>query len=131
MNWVKKLWIKNFKGVYSRDNLLEISSCGVLNLDDSSGEGTHWVCWTSLRKKTFYFDPYGLPPPEEFRSEVLISYNDIQYQHKLSVLCGYFCLFVLKQIQDYDWYDVLYNQLHPNDRIYNEKLIMSYFKKHV
>ena len=96
----------------------------MLNLDDSTGEGTHWVCW----KNEIYFDPYGLPPPEEFRSVWSGRYNDIQYQHKLSFLCGYFCLFFLKQTQDYDWYDVLYKQLDPKDRIKNEKLIMSYFK---
>ena len=43
---VKKLKIPRFRGVFVRDNLPHIpkkNECGILNLDDTSGQGTHWV----------------------------------------------------------------------------------------
>jgi len=45
---VKKLEILRFRGVFVRDNLPvehKRMECGILNLDDTSGNGTHWVSW--------------------------------------------------------------------------------------
>ena len=42
----RKLKIPRFRGVFLRDNLpLEPKriECGILNLDDTSGNGTHWM----------------------------------------------------------------------------------------
>ena len=46
MDWVKKLGIKHFRGIYSRDGLPHAirKECGIINLDDIQGPGTHWVC---------------------------------------------------------------------------------------
>ena len=44
---VKELGIKKFRGVFSRDNLpkrIRKEECGIINLDDFSGPGIHWVC---------------------------------------------------------------------------------------
>ena len=41
--WIDKLGIKHFRSIYSRDALPE-KECGIINLDDIEGEGTHWVC---------------------------------------------------------------------------------------
>ena len=52
MDAVKKLRIPRFRGVFVRDNLPykpKKNECGILNLDDTSGKGTHWVAW--YRKK--------------------------------------------------------------------------------
>ena len=44
----KELSIKNFRGVFMRDELKELKSCRneclILNHDHSSNEGTHWTC---------------------------------------------------------------------------------------
>jgi len=45
---VKKLKIPRFCDVFVRDNLSiepKRMECGILNLDDTSGNGTHWVAW--------------------------------------------------------------------------------------
>ena len=46
MDWVDKLNIKHFRGIYSRDGLPQKirKECGIINLDDIQGAGTHWVC---------------------------------------------------------------------------------------
>ena len=43
----------------------KLSECGILNLDSSSGDGTHWVMWFKKGKDKFYFDSYGVQPPSE------------------------------------------------------------------
>ena len=50
---IKKLGVSGFRCVFVRDsspNKPRIKECGVLNLGDSSGNGTHWVAW--LKKET-------------------------------------------------------------------------------
>ena len=33
----------------------KLNECGILNLDSSSGDGTHWVMWFKKGKDKFYF----------------------------------------------------------------------------
>ena len=43
----KRLSVNGFKGVFLRDTLpkkAKLNECGILNLDSSSGDGTHWLC---------------------------------------------------------------------------------------
>ena len=45
---VKKLSLDGFRGVFLRDTLpkkVKLNECGILNLDSSSDDGTHWVMW--------------------------------------------------------------------------------------
>ena len=101
----KKLKLSNFRGVFLRDELpknVKVRECGILNLDDSSGTGTHWVAWNKVRNEKFYFDSYGLPPPTElvqYRNSPLY-YNSERIQPDDEVFCGHLCLYVLKKIQD-------------------------------
>ena len=85
INAAKILKIKNFKGVFVRDQLPEKQSrnakCDILNLDSSFGPGTHWTAWyrsgsrsgcrsgsrsgtksDSKSGEKLYFDSYGLRP---------------------------------------------------------------------
>ena len=47
----------------------KFNECGILNVDSSSDDGTHWVMWFKKGKDKFYFDSYGVQPPS-----VLIAY---------------------------------------------------------
>ena len=111
-----ELKIPNFRGVFLRDTLPKKPKsnmeCGILNLDDSSGTGTHWVGWYKCRNQKYYFDSYGLQPPQEIlkylRSPIL--YNTEQVQQADQVFCGHLCLYVLKEITDgKDMQDVINN----------------------
>ena len=47
MDICKQLKINNFKGVFMRNELTGKAKSNeslILNMDDSSGGGTHWVC---------------------------------------------------------------------------------------
>ena len=55
----KKLLLYRFRGVFLIDTLpkkAKLKECGILNLDSSSGDGTHLVMWFKKGKDKFYFD---------------------------------------------------------------------------
>ena len=98
----RKLKIPNFRGVSLRDALPTTpkkKECGILNLDDTTGSGTHWVAWYKNGTEKKYFDSYGLQPPNELvdylHSPIL--YNTERVQPYDQVFCGHLCLYVLKQ----------------------------------
>ena len=99
----RKLKIPNFRGVSLRDALPTTpkkKECGILNLDDTTGSGTHWVAWYKNGTEKKYFDSYGLQPPNELvdylHSPIL--YNTERVQPYDQVFCGHLCLYVLKQL---------------------------------
>ena len=99
----RKLKIPNFRGVNLRDTLPTTpkkKECGILNLDDTAGRGTHWVAWYKNGTEKNYFDSYGLQPPNELvdylHSPIL--YNTERVQPYDQVFCGHLCLYVLKQL---------------------------------
>lgn len=68
----------------------------IVNLDDSTGPGTHWVCYRKRGRKVLYFDSYGdLPPPLELvrylgkGCEILYNYDREQ---RGTYECGHLCL---------------------------------------
>ena len=78
----------------------KLNECGIINLDSSSGDGTHWVMWFKKGKNTFYFDSYGVQPPSElidYRKSPIF-YNSERVQQNGEVLCGHLCLSALKQL---------------------------------
>ena len=55
---VKKIGLRNFRGVFLRDTLPKKSKrneCAILNLYDTSGDGTHWVMWLKRGGDQFFF----------------------------------------------------------------------------
>lgn len=65
--WIKHFGIKHFRGIFSRDNLpmkIKNKECGIINLDDTIGPGTHWV-WYRNDEISEYLDPFGLTLPKE------------------------------------------------------------------
>ena len=106
MRWVKKLTINHLRGIYSRDHLPSKikKECGIINLDDMQGPGTHWVCYRNLDSVVEYFDPFGLIMPSEAlkyfnTSGKRIVYSIDEIQNRNSVLCGYWCLYYLLERQ--------------------------------
>ena len=111
----KELKIKNFKGVFMRDELKGKSSkneCLILNLDDGSGKGTHWTCLYVNNNLRYYFDSFGLPPPLEILN-YCSNYVDIKYSdHKIQkinvIICGQYSIYVLyKLFHGFDYIDIL------------------------
>ena len=132
MEWVKKLGIKHFRGIYSRDKLPNKikKECGIINLDDMTGPGTHWVCYRNINNVVEYFDPFGLIMPNEAleyfnTSGKRIVYSIDEIQNRSTVLCGYWCLYFLFERQrGTSFLDVIHNPHFDDD---NSDFIKSYF----
>ena len=62
--WNKKYYQNEprFNGVYSRDNLPNKIKDGayVINLDESSDIGTHWIALYALNNKVTYIESFGI-----------------------------------------------------------------------
>ena len=103
MEAVKKLKIPRFRGVFMRNTLPKKPrkrECGIFNLDSAPGRGTHWVVWYKNNKNKFYFDSFGVQPPDELIKYLSspVFYNTERIQPNGLVVCGHLCLFVLSKL---------------------------------
>ena len=83
-------------GAYSRDNLQKEDGAYVINLDEYSDIGSHWVALHVLNNNVSYFESFGV---EHVPKEILknfgnktIKTNIFRIQTYDSIMCGYFCI---------------------------------------
>ena len=86
-----------FNGVYSRDNLRKIKDRGyIINLDEYSDIGTHWVALYVQNNGVTYFGSFGVEHiPKEiktFISNKNIKTSIFRIQAYDSIMCVYFCI---------------------------------------
>ena len=125
LDYVKKLGIPNFRGVFMRDTLPKRPhkiDCGIINLNTSTEKGSHWVCYYKNKKKRIYFDSFGQITPLEIqiylkkkseRGVEVIQRNTDIVQSLNSNICGHLCLFVLKALTSEHWtFQQVLNQLN-------------------
>lgn len=120
--------LKDFGGVRMRDEMenTEHNKSYIINLDSSDRPGTHWVgLHRNKVGESFYFDSFGLPPPEEVRQKCRrLFYSNNRIQMDISEMCGYYAIAFLKQMMGgktfYDWIYQFDNPPTP----YNERLII-------
>ena len=85
-------------GIYSRDNLPNKIKDGtyVINVNEYSDIGTHWVALWVNNNNVTYFDSFGAEyiPKEitKFIENRNIKTNIFRIQANDSVMCGYFCI---------------------------------------
>lgn len=75
--------------------------CGIINLDVSAGDGTHWVAYYKNNNEKEYFDSFGnLQPPLELVKYLgsNIKYNYNQHQKFNTFNCGHLSLKFLYEI---------------------------------
>ena len=85
-----------FNSVYSKDSLTKIKDGHyIINLDEYSHTGTHWVALHVNNNYATYFDSFGVEHiPKEIK-ELVKNKNIKTYIFRIqandSVMCGYFC----------------------------------------
>lgn len=91
--------IEHFRGCFMRDELPNKpwkNECGVLNLNKSTQNGSHWTAWKKIENKKIYFDSFGIPPPKElvkYLGKDDLVWNDNKFQdYKDPPICGHLCL---------------------------------------
>ena len=99
------------EGVYFKNEIPKIKTnkAYIINLQDSENDegeqnqGTHWTYFQIAETpngniEPFYFDPYGVPPPEAVKNAVKkqfnkhLPYSDKDIQSLMNNACGYYCL---------------------------------------
>lgn len=136
----KHLKIK-LNGIFMKDELHGPLKAGnyIMNLQNHNQSGSHWTCFIKKKNTIYYFDSYGIVPPQNqidliHREGYNILYNKEQIQDLDSDLCGWWCIAFL-----------LFNKLNPNSSSMNkfkfvdmfdldnpdknDKLLTKYFKK--
>jgi len=103
-NYAKDLNILYFRGVFMKDQLpnkIRKNESMIINLDNSTGQGTHWVCFSKKDNVINYFDSFGIKPPTElinyFRN-CEVFYNVDKNQNFDKVICGHLCLNFLENV---------------------------------
>ena len=138
LQWVTQLGIKYFRVIYSRDNLpdkIHKLETGIINLDDSMGGGSHWICYRNVDKQYCeYFDPFGLIMPNEIKNYLKTSgkkmvYSSEEIQERDRVLCGYWCLYhLLERQKGRSLLDVIHNpKFSFTDQMINHQFLINYF----
>ena len=111
-DYVKKLQIPNFRGVFMTDTLPvnpKQVECAIVNLNRSYEKGSHWVCYVKMDKKRIYFDSFGQDVPieisrylktaNEFKNKsTVIARNTDVVQRFNTHVCGHLCLVVLTSL---------------------------------
>ena len=85
--------------------ILGNDECLVINLDKSTGSGTHWVCVGRHKNGLYYYDSYGMPWGLSVQKyfnrhpKSLKTYrNTEQVQLDTTGLCGYHCLDFIERL---------------------------------
>jgi len=107
--------------------------CGVINLDTSTGPGTHYTLYMNVpdAPHIYYFDSFGVLPPPEVEKWLKtagkpIAYSSSQVQPVQSSLCGYYCVYAAAETLRGSFMDTLLS-FHKSDPAQNDILMTDYF----
>ena len=126
--------VPRFNGAYSRDNLSNKIKDGayVINLDEHSDIGTHWIAVYVKNNNITYFYSFGVEHiPKDVikfigRKNVIV--NIFRIQAYDSIMCGYFCIGFINFMFKGRSLTAYTNLFSPNNFRKNDKIILSYFK---
>ena len=116
----KRLKFRNFRGVFMDDELPKqplMDECGIINLESSKDQGSHWCCWWKKGNDKYYFDSYGILPSKSIvkylKSPIL--YSTFQIQQFNDGNCGEWCLYVLNELnKGKDYKDIVLKIIDEN-----------------
>ena len=119
--------------IIMRDEANKINDDGfyIVNLDKTTGQGTHWTCLYYHPLKSYYFDSFGFVPPEEIENIIIpYNHNNKDIQDYDSDACGYYCIAFINFLNDKQNKEMAFNEfIHlfkkkttDNDNILEEYL---------
>jgi hypothetical protein len=105
----------------------------IINLDNHNGQGTHWVSFIKKDDIIYYFDSFGLPPPEQILkiNETKIYYNVYNIQDIEETSCGFYCLYFIYNMKIYNNDYKKFLELFVNNPLNNEDIISDFFHKFI
>ena len=126
-----------FNGVYCRDNLLERSSAKikngayVINLDEYSDIGTHWIALYLYNNNVTYYDSFGVELKAFIDRSLSITANIFRIQAFDSIMCGYFCIGFIDFMLAGKTLTEFTNLFSPNNFKKNDDIILNYFMNNI
>ena len=133
-----------FNGVYSRDNLTKIKDGAyIINIDEYSHIGTHWVALYVHNDDVTYFDSFGVEHiPKEIETFIdhpspsalqikNITTNIFRMQAYDSIMCGYFCIAFIDFMLAGKTLTEFTNLFSPNKFKRNDDIILKYFMSNI
>ena len=103
----------------------------IINLDEYSDTGTHWVGLHMNNNNVTYFDSFGVEHiPKEIKAFVKnknIKTNIFRIQGSDSVMCGYFSIEFFDFMFKGETLTEYTNLFSPNDFKKNDDMILKYF----
>ena len=126
-----------FNGVYSRDNLPDKVKDGayVINLDEYSDTGTHWVALYALNNNVTYFGNFNVEhiskEIKKFINKSTTITNIFRMQAHDSVMSGSFCIGFINFIHEGKSITGFTNLFSPNNFKKNDDIILNYFMTNV
>ena len=119
-----------FNGVYSRDNLSDEIKDGtyVVNLDEYSDTGTHWIALYEQNNDVTYFDSSAVEHISKeiktFISNKNTNTNIFQIQAYDSLICGYFYIGFINFNEFIHYFTNLFSLKNFKK---NDDIILNYF----
>ena len=126
-----------FNGVCSRDNLPKMKDGAyIINLDEYSDIGTHWVALYVHNNDVTYFDSFGVEHfPKEVKAfidrSLSTTTNIFRIQAYNSTMCGYFCIGFIDFMLAGKTLTEFTNLFSPNNFKKNDDIILNYFINNV
>ena len=126
-----------FNGVYSRDNLPKRKDGAYLiNLDEYSDIGTHWIAFYVRHNDVTYFDSFGVEHiPKEMKAfidrSLSITTNIFRIQAYNSIMCGYFCIGFIDFMLAGMTLTKYTNIFSPDNFKKNDDIILNYFMSNI
>ena len=124
----------NFLGCFAYDELppfpKEFPKTMIINTDKKSGRGIHWLGLVLTKKRSYYFDSFGLPVLNRTILKYLrnyykqVTYSDMCIQHILSKKCGEFCIAFVKNVKCKKSYSKFVNMFNFVDLQQNDFIVM-------
>ena len=122
-----------FNGVCFRDNLPKIKDGAyVINLDEYSDIGTHWVALHVNNNNVTYFDSFGVEHiPKEIKAFInrflSITTNNFRMQEYYTIMCKYFCTGFIDLMHARKTLTEFANIFSPNNFKKDDDIILNYF----
>ena len=105
----------------------------IINTDDSSKPGDHWVALVLFKTKCFYFDSISLPIVDLSILRFLKLYKKVTYsnaciQDVASNQCGQFCIAFIENVRSKISYSKLVSMFNAVNLKYNDYIVNSSLK---
>lgn len=95
----------HYGGCYAKDQIPPVknNTYYIVNLENHTQPGSHWVLLYTMQRKVIYFDPFGVVPPSAIlawskKTTKSFEYWNKQVQGFNTNTCGYYCMEIARQL---------------------------------